>query len=674
MLASPTAILLGSLSYAPLLPTIGEDPQTAPTPVQADALASDEAWDAAPFSTLPRAVTAHGAVVSQGWLYVLGGYFGEPHDYRREFQSRSFARLNLLDGHSWEQLPLEEPVQSLGLVAHRGQLYSVGGMTIEISADGYDELISQRGVRRYDPHTRSWTRLPSLPEGRSSLDATVVGDQLVVVGGWNMQGEDNASWSSDALLLDLSDPRGEWESLEVPFRRRALAVAALGERVYVVGGIQERGGPTSRVDVLDLATRTWSRAADFPAWGFGVDACGRDGALWVSGRDGGLWRLDPELDAWTRVGQQSFPRFFHQLASDLDSERSELFVVGGILTNSRVRSIERLRPRAQEQLPLVATWSLPFPGRAMERQGVMQWGSELVFFGGNNAVHDHGFPLESFEAQTWRLDLEGLRWTAEDDFPVPGQSFMAASFHEGFAGLSVGGFGPDQGVARTLPGVYEYDLRSGSWEERGALELARSRGHVLAHEDALYVFGGFRFDPEAQTRMEYPTAVLRYDAEQSALVETGVELRGARTDFGATVHADRAYLLGGLGARFSDQHVFEAWDFETESWVDLPAPPTHRLLPELVALGGELYALCGRLRDAEGEMVTDRAIEVFDPASQTWSVLDVEVPFETRHARAFALNGRLLVVTQDPERNATQLAWIDVGRAARRPAASASAQ
>ena len=45
---------------------------------------------------------------------------------------------------------------------------------------------------RFDPKTNKWEQLSALPAGRSSHDVVVVGDNLVVVGGWNMKGKGNA--------------------------------------------------------------------------------------------------------------------------------------------------------------------------------------------------------------------------------------------------------------------------------------------------------------------------------------------------------------------------------------------------------------------------------------------------------------------------------------------------
>src|SRR5690606_35943585 len=94
---------------------------------------------------------------------------------------------------------------------------------------------------------------------RSSHDAAVVGDTIYVVGGWAMAGDEEHHWHDSAWMMDLSQPKLEWKPLPTtPFHRRALAAAAHNDKLYVIGGMQEEGGPTTRVAIYDPATGTWS--------------------------------------------------------------------------------------------------------------------------------------------------------------------------------------------------------------------------------------------------------------------------------------------------------------------------------------------------------------------------------------------------------------------------------
>ena len=71
---------------------------------------------ASPIGFLPRGLTSFGAAVDGGLLYVLGGYFGEPHAYSIEGQSSAFMAINLHDTRDVRLLMDVEPVQGLSLI------------------------------------------------------------------------------------------------------------------------------------------------------------------------------------------------------------------------------------------------------------------------------------------------------------------------------------------------------------------------------------------------------------------------------------------------------------------------------------------------------------------------------------------------------------------------------
>ncbi len=146
-------------------------------------------------------------------------------------------------------------LQGLGLVAHRDRLIRVGGFEALNGVDEEHNLKSTSEVMAYDLRQKSWTALPSLPEPRSSHDAILVGDRLYVVGGWTLDGE-STDWLQTAWSLDLSKEGASWEAMTKPtFTRRAVALAALGDRLYVIGGMNEKGGPTTETVITIFAKR-----------------------------------------------------------------------------------------------------------------------------------------------------------------------------------------------------------------------------------------------------------------------------------------------------------------------------------------------------------------------------------------------------------------------------------
>ena len=229
-----------------------------------------------PIASIPRSTTSFGSVTCDGWLYVLGGYAGRPHDYHRDGQSAEFYRVNLFDPSHIERLPHTQHMQSSPLEQWNGRIIRIGGLVAENAPGEPEHLVSLETVMMYDPQTRTWSALPDMPGGRSSHDTAVVGSMLHVFGGWDLDAEtDSRSWHTDMLTLDLENPEAGWQSTQVPFQRRAIASVRTGDRVAVIGGMTERG-PTNSVDLFNPESGGWEKGPDFPTQAFGAagDAVG----------------------------------------------------------------------------------------------------------------------------------------------------------------------------------------------------------------------------------------------------------------------------------------------------------------------------------------------------------------------------------------------------------------
>lgn len=308
---------------------------------------SESSVAATNLQSLPQPVTSFGAAVMNGSLYMYGGHTGGAHSYSKEEQSNHLTRLDLNSGQ-WETLIEGPHLQGLALVAHKDKLYRIGGFTAE-NAEGEDHnLWSQNSVACFDPKRNEWTEMPSLPERRSSHDAAVVGDCIYVVGGWAMRGDADRVWHTTAWKMDLNAEPLHWQPIAAPpFQRRALAAAAHEGKLVAVGGMQNEGGPTTRVAIYDPAADEWSegpallvnevaksddsddepgRMSSGAMTGFGASAFATGGRLYVTTVQGDLQRLSADGSKWEVAGATATPRFFHRL---LPIDDRHLLIVGG---------------------------------------------------------------------------------------------------------------------------------------------------------------------------------------------------------------------------------------------------------------------------------------------------------------------------------------------------------
>lgn len=271
---------------------------------------------------LPKPITSFGAAVVGSDLYVFGGHTGEAHSYSIETTLPDLLRLNLDAPEEWKQLAPGVRAQGAGLVAWRGNLFRLGGLVPGNTEDEKETLTSLADFARFDPGTGKWTSLPDLPEPRSSHDALVAGDTLYSGGGWNMSGPDREHvWHDTVIALNLGQPDKGWRTIDQPFKRRAIAMAAADGRIYFMGGMDENNETSRAVDIYNLKQDTWSTGPDLPPGpmgGFGAAACSVGNTVYVSTYVGKVFALSPGETDWREVAEQSGPRFFHRMVPGPD--------------------------------------------------------------------------------------------------------------------------------------------------------------------------------------------------------------------------------------------------------------------------------------------------------------------------------------------------------------------
>jgi len=299
---------------------------------------------------LPFGVTSFGAAVVDQSVYLCGGHLGPAHEYDFEGQSDRLLRLDLRSPNAWEVVGSVPRRAGLAMVSFGGNAYRTGGFEARNKRGEAADLHSVADFCRFDPATKRWEELPAMPQGRSSHEAIVVGNRLIVVGGWELRGNEPSVWHDSALQVELSLAHPVWEELpKAPFRRRALALGEYKGKVYVLGGMQEHGGPTTTTVILDLATGKWSDGPKLPGEGlegFGGSAITCAGRLYASTYSGRLWRLSEDGREWQDAGQLARPRFFHRLICSGDDS---LVALGGAnMEEGKNLGLELVRPSSQK--------------------------------------------------------------------------------------------------------------------------------------------------------------------------------------------------------------------------------------------------------------------------------------------------------------------------------------
>jgi N-acetylneuraminic acid mutarotase len=612
---------------------------------------------------MPRGLTTVGAATLGNALYLVGGYFGVPHDYSKEFQSGQVLRLDLSSGE-WRQVAGVAPVQSAAVAADGKYLYEIGGTHALNAAGQPTDLRSVAEAARFDPALDRWEPLPPLPEGRSSHYAVVVDHTLYVVGGWTLAGGMNDNtWLDTMLTLDLSQPTLRWNSLKVPFQVRAQGLVASNGKLWVLGGIAPEGG-TDAVHRYDIQSGQWSDGPALPEENLTTRGAAYKGRLYANGANGSIYRLSEDEARWEKAGAVEFPRLFHEI---VESEQGPL-VLAGIPDNGRggrVRVIERL---SDEPAPAGVVLQLANASPAKNRQGVFMWGQQLFVFGGNNSLGQHDFEAKNFSSAAWRLDLGALEWRALPDFPAARQSMQALVVgKEEEAALAFGGFGFLGDTLSTHAEVFRHDIMKKEWTPLGDKKLpeGRSQFGVAQWKEAVWVFGGMSFDGhrEQQDQIHHTTQVLKLDLSRpdAKFEDAGVALSEPRRAFAGALEQGTYYLVGGLRENFQMVQSCEAIELDARKRRPITCPSEHRLGAELVAIGGKLYLVGGSVAAAaNGERQPTPRVEVYDPQSDRWAVLPAPIPLDTAdQLRAFNYKDQLLLYSAQRSDGNVQVALLD---------------
>ncbi|XP_075395268.1 kelch-like protein 4 isoform X1 [Tenrec ecaudatus] len=175
------------------------------------------------WSVMPSMSThRHGLGVAtlEGPMYAVGGHDG-------------WSYLNTVErwdpeGRQWNYVAsMSTPRSTVGVAALNNKLYAIGGR------DGSSCLQS---VECFDPHTNKWTPCAPMSKRRGGVGIGTYNGYLYVVGGHDSPATTVSSRLSN--YVERYDPKVDaWSSvapLNIP--RDAVAVCALGDRLYVIGG------------------------------------------------------------------------------------------------------------------------------------------------------------------------------------------------------------------------------------------------------------------------------------------------------------------------------------------------------------------------------------------------------------------------------------------------------
>lgn len=292
----------------------------------------------------------------------------------------------------------------------------------------------------------------------------------------------------------------------------------------------------------------------------------------------------------------------------------------------------------------------PFPEPAEEISGVAAGGKLYVFAG--------LAPVWKPMGMVYEYDPAADTWTRKKPMALPSHHVAFASYQGkiyAFGGFVLPRSGPPAWVP--INNAWQYDPQNDSWKALAPLPTRRGSAVAAVVGDKIYVIGGVTTAAGAEDLGISPPrpqlclgTVEEYDPAANTWRQR-TSMPTPRNHAAAGVVDGKIYVVGGrVGAAFiglaSDISVVEEYDPATDKWgAPRARMPTARSAMGAGVYGGRIYVAGGEYQDPH-LMATFRAVEAYDPATNTWETMP-SMPVSRHGLAAGVIGNRLHLVGGD---------------------------
>lgn len=196
---------------------------------------------------------------------------------------------------------------------------------------------------------------------RSDAVTIKLDDKAWIIGGRTPYGT-----TATVEQFDLKTARSSSDtSWMMPIPTKAASAAVLGDKIYVVGGMDDKSAPLADLQVFDTKAGSWSKAKPMPEALAYSSTVAFNGKLYVFG---GLkqtrldpqvgdytqtaYRYDPTTDIWSSLAPM--PQAFWGSAATLSPDGENIVVSGGYGEAGLLKHVRRYNPRANSWSELPA--------------------------------------------------------------------------------------------------------------------------------------------------------------------------------------------------------------------------------------------------------------------------------------------------------------------------------
>jgi N-acetylneuraminic acid mutarotase len=249
---------------------------------------------------MPLASQATMGVVVNGKIHVMGG------GYQPDNIPRAAHQVYDLATNTWSlKAPLPVALRQGRAVASGNFIYFIGGSTSAHDVDPPSAAVATN--YRYDDTNDTWTTMAPMPSRRHGGAVALVGQRIFVIGGVSNA---HSTIHSTNEVYDI--PSNTWSTkASLPFARTLMACSVFNGQIYIIGGATSPNDPTqsaiSTCQMYDPATDIWTTRTPMLTSRYGVMSTVYNNRIYVLG--GGIGNSNGTSSIHFAVNEVYTPAF-----------------------------------------------------------------------------------------------------------------------------------------------------------------------------------------------------------------------------------------------------------------------------------------------------------------------------------------------------------------------------
>ncbi len=277
----------------------------------------------------------------------------------------------------------------------------------------------------------------------------------------------------------------------------------------------------------------------------------------------------------------------------------------------------------------IKTGSLPsFPAPERSSFGAIEYQGKVYIIGGHQGP-EHTYPQESFLDRVDIYDSKTKKWTQGASMNIPKHGFQMVA-HENFIYV-FGGFAfssTHNPGWKSLDSIERYNITTNTWEVLPTkLPKPRSSNVAVAVNGYVYLIGGWDSTPQydGDKNGRFHEVIDRFDLSNQSVSTLKTKLsKPLRRAFNATVYKGEIYMMGGISegaSHFDWIDNVTKFNPSTESFKEVAKLPYATFAPGVGAIDNKLYLIGGMVLRNKATYDLDYVDDIyeFDVASAKWT-------------------------------------------------------